>query len=996
MRKVLLILSLLILSATIALAQERSVSGTVTSTEDGESIPGVNVVLKGTTSGTVTNIDGMYSLDVPSDGGILVFSFIGFASQEVQIGNQSTINIILSPDVTQLGEVIVVGYGTTLKKEFTGSSASVSGEDISRMPIMSANQALQGQAAGVFVGANSGTPGGGITVRVRGSTSISASNDPLYIIDGVPVVSGDLSIEGFGGQETSAMSALNPQDIASIEVLKDASSTAIYGARAANGVVIITTKRGKRGGGLEVNYSGYVGWSEATNVNDILTAQEWVDIKNEARTNDGLAPRTNDEWGWDGTTSTDWIDEVFRTGFLQEHQLSASGGGEKTRYYMSGSFRDEEGAMLGSDIKRSTFRVNLDHNATEKVTLGSSISYSHQLNNRISNDNNIGGVLSAALLGQPILPVYTDETESEYALGGLGGFLANPVQAALVPRYDDTFDKTIANFYFNYDIVKGLSFRYDLSMDINVLREDHYEDATTRFGRATNGRGDYNTRQLSTLTSEPTLRYNTVVDGLHKIDVVLGTTWLKQTDFSNQVAGEQFARTNLSYITSAATVNVGSSFRGDYRFTSIFSRVSYSYNSRYLFSLSYRRDGSSRFGPDNRHGNFGAISAGWVFSDESFADGSDWLSLGKLRGSYGIVGNDQIGNFQFVGSWTGSANYLDRSATAPNTLENNELKWEETSTFDIGLDLGFLDDRVTFTTNYFKATTNDLLYFNPIPETTGFAGVQDNIGTIENKGWEFELGAVILPGELTWSMDFNIAFIRNEVVELLGDGEPIRQGFGSAIVEGEPLNSFFLWESLGVDPATGNLNIRDTDGDGNITADDQLVVGSAQPDYMGGFNNNFSWKGLTLSFFFQFVQGNEIYNNTQQFSVHGGASSWGMERRQLDRWQNPGDITDVPRAATTATYEFNNDDTSRFLDDGSYVRLKNLTLAYNLPVEIASKLKLVSARFYVTGQNIWTQTDYKGFDPEISTFGQTNTANGTDFLTFPQAKMWTIGLNLGI
>lgn len=640
--------------------------------------------------------------------------------------------------------------------------------------------------------------------------------------------------------------------------------------------------------------------------------------------------------------------------------------------------------------------MNLDHNATEKLTLGTSLSYSHQLNNRISNDNNIGGVLSAALLGQPILPVYTDETETEFALGGFGGFLANPVQAALVPRYDDTFDKTIGNFYLNYEFVQGLSFRYDFGMDMNVLREDHYEDATTRFGRATNGRGDYNTRQVTVLTSEPTLRYNNVFDGLHKIDVVLGTTWLKQTDFRNEVAGEQFARTNLSYITSAATVNVGSSFRSDYRFTSIFSRVSYAYNGRYLFTLSYRRDGSSRFGPDNRYGSFGAISAGWVFSDESFMDGVDWLSLGKLRTSYGIVGNDAIGNFQFVGSWTGSANYLDRSATSPNTLENNELKWEETTTFDVGLDLGFLDDRITFTTNYFNATTNDLLYFNPIPETTGFAGVQDNIGTIENKGWEFELGAVILPGEFTWSMDFNIAFIRNEVVELLGDGEPIRQGFGSAIVEGEPLNSFFLWESQGVNPTTGNLDIRDTDGDGVITADDQLVVGSAQPDYMGGFNNNFSWKGISLSFFFQFVQGNEIYNNTQQFSVHGGASSWGMERRQLERWQNPGDITDVPRAATSATYEFNNDDTSRFLDDGSYVRLKNLTLAYSLPVEIASKLKLGTARFYVTGQNIWTSTNYKGFDPEISTFGQTNTANGTDFLTFPQAKMWTIGLNLGI
>ncbi len=978
---------------------QRTVSGKVTD-EKGEGLPGVNVVMKGTTTGVTTDLDGNFQISVPDDNTVLVFSSVGMTTQEVTVGARTIIDIGMSIDTKELQELVVVGYGTTLKTEFTGSSASINSESLGRLPVVSADQALQGLAAGVQVVSNSGTPGGGMSIRVRGQTSISASNDPLYVVDGVPIVSGNLQQNGLGGQSGNALAGLNPNDIESIEVLKDASSTAIYGARAANGVVLITTKRGQTGT-TKVDVGYMRGWGNPTNIIDVLNADEWEMIMNEARINGGLTP-TNYDALPNADVDTDWLDAVFRTAIIEQFNVSISGGDDKTRYFLSGSYRDEEGT-LGNDVggsgyKRATARLNLDHTASEKLTLGSSIGISYDQNSRIPNDNNIYGVLSTALLTAPNVPIYvldpeTGEPTSEYSPEPP---FANPVQVLEKERALNSTKKVVGNVFFSYEILEGLSFRTDASVDYTQLTEDHYQPAST-FQGAGVGTGLYNTNEFTTTLIEPTLRGSKTLGSNHNLTGVVGTTFQNRTNWRNSVSGQGFSRESLTYLTSAATITAGSSLRRDYAFQSVFGRVGYSFKGKYLANATVRRDGSSRFGPDNKFGTFWAVSGGWNFSEESFMDAISFIDYGKLRMSYGKTGNDQIGEFTYLGTWTGGANYLDQPASAPTRIANNALKWEETTTLDIGLELALFKSRVNLNVGYFDGSTVDLLYANPIPEATGFNSVQSNIGEIRNWGWEFDVNTinVDMPNGFKWTTTANISFLRNEVVSLL-DPEPIVQGFASAIIEGQPLNTFYAYKFLGVNPATGMSMYQDVNGDGNITADDQTIIGDYQPSYLGGITNNFSYKGLTLSVFFQFIQGVDVYNNTRAFMEHLGTSAWGMDRSVLRRWQKPGDITDIPRAATGATVGLNNEDNSRFLEDGSYLRLKNITLAYDVPNEIAAKAGLRTARIYFTGVNLLTFTNYSGFDPEVNVFNNTNTAQGTDFLTFPQSKQVFLGVNIGL
>ncbi len=953
-------------------------------------------MIKGTTTGVTTDLDGNYRLSV-DDGAILIFSYVGFETQEIQVGARTTIDVTLG-GATELQEVVVVGYGSTLKREFTGSSVSVGADKLEKLPVISADQALQGLAAGVQVTSASGTPGGGISIRVRGQTSISASNDPLYVVDGVPIVSGDLQQNGFGGQGGNALAGINPNDIQSIEVLKDASSTAIYGARAANGVVLITTKRGKTGKSkIDIGYMR--GFGKPTNVIDVLNADQWEMIMNEARLNDGLTPVNYDATA-NADVDTDWLDAIFRTADIHVYNLSISGGDDKTRYFVSGSFRDEEGTMGtddgGSGYKRATARLNLDHTASESLDIGTSIGVSYDRNQRIQNDNNIFGVLSTALLTSPNIPIYvrdpeTGEPTSEFSSEPP---FANPVRSLTVPRFDNSTRKVVGNFYFSYEFLEGISLRTDASIDYTQLSEDHYMPAST-FQGSPSGVGRYNTNEFITTLVEPTIRVNRTLGSDHNINGVIGTTFQNRTNYRNSVSGSGFSRESLTYITSAANITAGSSLRRDYTFQSVFGRAAYSYQGKYLATATLRRDGSSRFGPNNRYGTFWAFSAGWNFGDESFMSGMDWIDIGKIRASYGKTGNDRIGEFTYLGTWTGGANYLDQPAAAPNRIANNDLKWEETTTLDLGLELALFKSRLNVNIGYFTGSTVDLLYANPIPESSGFATVQSNIGEIKNWGWEFDINSVNfdLANGFRWNTSLNISFLNNEVVSLI-DPEPIAQGFASAIIEGEPLNTFFAYKFLGINPADGNAIYEDVDGNGTINADDQTIIGNYQPDFLGGITNDFSYKGVSLSVFFQFIQGVDVYNNTRAFMEHLGSSAWGMDASALRRWRQPGDITDIPKATTSPG--LNNEDNSRFLEDGSYVRLKNVTLAYNLPNSLISNAKLRSVRVYVTGVNLLTFTEYSGFDPEVNVFNNTSTAQGTDFLTFPQSRQILFGINVGL
>jgi TonB-linked SusC/RagA family outer membrane protein len=907
---------------------------------------------------------------------------------EAEVGSRSVVDIQMAPDVKQLSEVVITGYGTTLKKEFSGVSANISAESIGKLPSLSVNQALQGQAAGVMVTSNSGTPGGGISVRVRGQSSISGSNDPLYVIDGVPVVAGNISQDGFGGQEQNTLAGLNPQDIQSIEVLKDASTTAIYGTRGANGVVLITTKRGQAGKST-INLNAWTGFANPTNTVDVVSSREWVDIKNEARVNSGLsALPDNAYFGWDGVTDTDWIDEVFRTARVSEYQLAMQGGDEKTRYYLSGSYRDEEGTIIGSGYQRGTMRLNLDHKASEIFSFGTSLSLSSDLNQRIQNDNNIYGIYSAAILTPPLRPVYDEN--GEY-VDALPSFNTNPVRDALLPRFDNKTKTFIGNLYTDFKIIDGLNFRTDFSYNYSAITEDHYMPASTAIGRPI-GDGNFNYQQVGTYNIEPTLRYSRNFNGAHSVNAVVGGTWQDRTNISSIVRGNGFAKEALTYLVSAATIYDGDSYRADYSINSVFGRVNYAFNEKYLASVSVRRDGSSRFGPNQKFATFYAVSAGWNFSDEEFMKRFNWLSLGKLRASYGTTGNDAIGNFRYVGAWDGGGNYLDNPAFVPTQIANPDLKWENTTTMDVGIELSLFESRVNLNVGYFKKNTDDLLFFAPLPNTTGFAGVWDNIGEIENQGIEVELGGTVLNiSDFNWKLNGNISFIRNEVIELV-DQNFVRSGFASIYQVGKPLNTFYGLKFLGVDPATGESIFQDTNNDGVVNINDETVIGDYQPNFLGGITNTFTYKGITLDVFFQFVQGVDVYNNTLQFTTNP-AANWGMTTEMRRRWKQPGDITDIPKPLNVAG--LNGSDNSRYLSDGSYMRLKNITLAYDIPASIVSKAKLRSARIYASGMNLLTFTKYNGADPEVSVFANTNTAQGTDFLTFPQSKMYQFGINIG-
>jgi TonB-linked SusC/RagA family outer membrane protein len=618
------------------------------------------------------------------------------------------------------------------------------------------------------------------------------------------------------------------------------------------------------------------------------------------------------------------------------------------------------------------------------------LSISSDLNQRIQGDNNIYGIYSASILTPPLRPV--KDENGEY-VDALPSFNTNAVRDALLPRFDNKTVKFIGNFYTDFKIIDGLNFRTDFSYDWNSLTEDHYAPASTAIGRPT-GDGNFNYRQIGTYIIEPTLRFARNINSVHSINGVAGLTFQDRSQFENSVRGNNFASEALTYVTSAAVIYGGSSFHSEYSLNSVFGRVNYAFKEKYLASASVRRDGSSRFGANNKFATFYAVSAGWNFSEESFMDGLNFLSLGKLRASYGTTGNDGIPNFAYVGAWVGDANYLDNPAYRPTQIENPNLRWEQTTTLDVGLELSLFESRIDLNAGYFIKNTEDLLFNNPLPQTSGFNSVQENFGEIENKGIELELGATVLNfGDFNWRLNSNVTFLSNEVVSLKNPNL-VRSGFASIYRPGEPLGTLYGMKFLGVDPATGESIFQDTNGDGIVNLNDETIIGDASPDIVGGITNTFTFKGLTLDVFFQFVNGVDVYNNTLQFTNNPGAN-WGMSTEMRRRWRQPGDVTDIPKAFTSANVGLNQTDNSRYLSDGSYMRLKNITLAYDLPANIVSKARLKSVKVYVTGQNLLTFTRYNGADPEVSTFANTNTAAGTDFLTQPQNKVYQFGINIG-
>ncbi len=976
----------LLFLAVLVMGQEKTVSGTITSAEDGLPVIGATILIKGTSSGTATDIDGNYSLQVPGDDAILVISYTGLKTQEVTVGDRTEINVELESSVSILDEVVVTGYGSQGRRVLTSSVSSVGAEEIENLPTPNVDQMLQGRAAGVQINANSGTPGGSIFVRVRGTTSITAGSDPLYVVDGIPIVSNPLEAEGTGGQRTSPISDINPADIESIEVLKDAAATAIYGARAANGVVIITTKRGSRSQGATVKLNAYYGvqnfWKDPRE--SLVNAEQFEVLANEAARNRGQAePYPNPGSGED----TDWIGFLFQDNApMYNVDLSVSGGTDRIRYYVSGNQFDQQGIMRNNAFKRQSGRINLDFDATDNITLGTSLLYSRTDRTRSDNDNNIFGGLGAAFFSPPnIPPRQPDGSLTKFSI------FESPIAVAEFQDLEMITNRVLATFYGEWDITKGLTFKSQFNVDYNNIKEDAYWPTQMNEGAAVNGQARSTVTIDDNWIWENILTYQTSLGGEHYITALAGYSAQQSTFERTQAFGQQFPSNNFRRIASAAVQNSFST-GSQWGIASLFGRINYNFADKYLVNVNVRRDGSSRFGEDNRWGTFPSVGVGWRLSEEAFLANSNFINELKLRGSWGITGNQNgIGDFAALGLWIGDAPYTNTPGTRPEQLANPDLKWEETAQWNVGFDLAVLNERLTVTFDVYEKNTTDLLLNVPLPRTTGFNSQAQNIGEITNTGWELGIAATpVLNNDFSWDINFNIAHNEAVIDRLVA---PINAFTRSPIrlEEGVPMFSFWLHEQLGVDPQTGDVIWRVTEGEEEFNASrDRFFVGDAQPDLFGGITNTLRYKGFDFMMFWQFSLGNDQLHWNRFFQEHGGGRNTQYHASQLDRWQQPGDITDIPRQ--TAENYSGDLRPSRFLEDGSYIRLKNASLGYTFPSSVTSKIGMNNLRLYVNGQNLITITDYTGLDPELNTGANNQLVQGIELYAFPQARVLTFGL----
>lgn len=1009
--------------------QERVVTGKVTSQEDGSPIPGANVLVKGSSSGTATDADGNYSISITGDNTVLVFSFLGYQSAEVQVGSRTSVDVQLATDITQLTEVVVVGYGTQLKQDLTGNIAKISGSEIQNVPVPSVDQALQGRAAGVFVEAGNGKLGQGIKVRVRGSASVSASNEPLYVIDGIVSTTDDLS-----GTDapTNPLAQINFNDIESIDILKDASAAAIYGSRAANGVVLITTKRGKSGK-TNFNIGFQTGFSKPTRTAKWLNGPQYYEAFQEAFDNanaKSLAEEGIDfgelfygepgltfddvldyELGaWDASVNENWADNAYQDNAgLNQFDFTASGGNDKTKFYVSLQHINQKGILIKDQLERTSARINIDNTASDKFNFGFNFSLSRTINNRLTDDNEFTTPMQLLALPsiQPArLSDGTLNSETVYF---------NGLIKAENSFFETTIFRNISNIYGQWNIAKGLFFRSEAALDILTQDEERWDGAAvdSETGNV-NGGGSSRWVNVQNYSTNNFINYQKNFLTNHDIDVTAGLSYQYVLRNSSNLSAQTFPSDAFKTLVNASVITIGATNETAYAFLSYFARANYKLHDRYLLTLSGRVDGSSKFGADERYGFFPAASVGWVLSQEPFFSSVNAVSFLKLRISYGVTGNAPNANFSGLGLYGGNT-YDQLGGVAPTQLANPGLKWETTLQTDIGVDFGFLNDRITGEIDYYVKNTDDLLLNSNVPGTSGFLTQFINVGSLKNRGVEFVLNTRNLTGPVVWTTSFNFAKNINKITDL--NNNVIESGYVNRAVEGQSIGIFFTQEYAGVNPDNGDalwyLNRQPTQseiddgyvfqlskfGSKYVTNDyglaERKVVGNPNPDFIGGITNTISYKGFDFSFLFQFVVGNDSYNAAGRFE----RSDFVYFDNQLvsdwkAAWRQPGDNTNVPQARLF--YGNGDYESSRYVQDASYVRLKTLSLGYNVPSTFINKYYLSSLRLFISAQNLLTFTKYDLNDPEVSTdFLSGNISLANDFYAAPQAKTVMFGINVG-
>lgn len=1037
----------LFLIASSVYAQTRTVTGTVTGSDDGLPLPGVSVVVKGMKSGTQTDEKGRFSIPVPDGGNTLVFTFIGYDTQSLPITG-SRFNVALRSTSRELSEVVVNGYTVQSRKDFTGSAAHIGAEAFANKPVQSFDQALAGQAAGVSATIPNGVLNNPPVIRIRGFNSLSLSSDPLYIVDGLQVITGQVG----NSASNSPLSDINPDDIESIEVLKDASSTAIYGSRAANGVVVITTKKGKKGK-TQVNYSGWYGFNKPMNLASVLNAQDYVTIKNEARKNAGLTSVFSLQNINGSPVDTRWYDYAYRTGQSQNHSLSVSGGTDQTNYFLSANFSRQGGFITKNDYNRKAIRANIQHQLVKHINIGANFSYSNSFNTGVNSGSlsgqayNTGGLARLAILLPPNLSPFNADgsynisgSNSIGLQNGISGVTIsyyNPVPLIDLDRYTSENNNITSNLYAEWELVKGLKARTSYGLEyLNVTNETFqnsiHGDGYTNNGLALNTQQKYNREDWTN-----TLSYSHTFGGGYNLNVLAGYERLSTlTDnWGAQETGisDPFYTTYQGGFSTVVAAGNNQNTQNTTAFESTFSNLSFDYKKKYLLNGSFRRDGISQLAAGHKYGNFGGGSIGWVLSEEDFFKNSglsNVFSDVKIRGGYGVVGNSNgLAPYAALSSYN-SGLYGTNATLQFNQAGNQNLKWETSKKTDVGLNFALLNGRIAIDADYYYNNIDGLIQQARQAPSTGIPGpttatlntIFANVGSMWNKGVEFGITVkAITLKNFSWNTNFNFSTNKNRVTTLANNNADLFGSTSSLETSnitriGYSVGSLFTVQTAGVNPANGQRIFVNRFGrqvqynqvgtpskwtyldgttapaiDGTL---DGIVAGNAIPTYFGGFNNNFAYKNFDLTVNITYSGGNKIYYGTRGTLLD--QRFWNNSTDVLNRWTTAGQITDIPKVVYGDNYSNGSAiPISENVQSGAYAKLKTVSLGFRVPARYLSKAGISSIRVYAQAYNLYTLTKYKGSDPEISSNGSSNTAPGDDRNSVPSARSFTFGVNVG-
>lgn len=971
-----------------SIQQQKSISGTVTD-EASEPLPGVTILRKGSTQGTVTNVDGSYSIsNIPEDA-TLIFSFVGMTTQEITVGNQTIIDVTMAIDAIGIEEVVAIGYGVVKKSDLTGSVGSMKAQEISKQPISRIDQALQGRIAGVQVSTLSGAPGSGASIRIRGGNSINAGNEPLYVIDGF-IGAGDLN-------------TINPNDIATVEVLKDASATAIYGSRGSNGVILITTKRGDGKKGFGVSYDGYVGVQSPVKKLDILNGPEYAEFRNEFAEFAGNSIPFPD---LDKVSNTDWQDILFRTAIMTNHNLNFYNSTDNSNYYVSLNYLNQDGIQLGSGYDRYQLRFNFDQKLGKVFKIGASLNAAYSI-----RENPRAAALTSYVI--PTAPVY-NEDGSFFSVDQINGATYNNPIAQDELISDNTYrSRALGNIYMQFTPINNVIFKSTFGFDFNILKRNRYEsgELPTSFESGKGGVAIIDTEFPHSIQNENTINYTKQI-GDHNLSLLGGWTY-QQYDIENlNVSSSGFSNDVATY----NAIETGDpaqlkAFSGESNWSLLSGlyRLNYSYKGKYLLTASGRHDGSSRLAEGNKWAFFPSAAFAWRVSEEPFIKEIETISNLKMRASYGQTGSQSIAPYATLARLNSGINYFGGEQVVifiPASSASPDLKWENTTQFDLGIDVGLFHNKLNVTLDYYKKKTTDLLLARELPFQTGFNSRLENVGSLQNAGVELNIdGQIINKKHFLWTSNLTISSNKSEVLELSGGKEFFENGLGSRLIVGEPIGTFFgakfigLWQEGDPDLGThspGTPKFEDLNSDGLINVEDGQILGNGTPDFFGGINNILNYKNFTLSVFLDFSYGNEIYDlDGRAFNTGHATLVYGKFR---DRWTPANTDTEVPRAGGTYDSNYYTAYSSGeggfggsdfVMSDGSYLRLKNINLQYDLPINNNLFKKL---SFYGSATNLLTFTKYKGFSPDINSDGSSPTRRGFDSNSYPPARIILFGI----